>query len=108
MKPRWLQAVISGLAYGLGLVAGSVVSELIALGIRPERFLSGEQGVRLVQGILLAFVLAGLGGFFSGFTGGWTLPVVGRAKGRWGYAWESGITFGVGYGVLIFPVLLID
>ncbi len=106
-RPKLRQAVISGFAYGFALLAGGVISRLISNGIQPERFLSGEQGMRLVQGILLAFAIAGLGGFFGGFVGGWTLPVVGREKGRWGYAWPSGFTFGAGIGVLIFPLLLI-
>ena len=108
LQPRLRQAVVSGLAYGLALLIGNLVSELISNSIQPEEFLlNGSQGLRLVQGILLAFIIAGMGGFIGGFVGGWTLPVVGREKGRWGYAWQSGFTFGVGYGVLVFPVLLI-
>jgi phosphatidylserine/phosphatidylglycerophosphate/cardiolipin synthase-like enzyme len=102
------QGLVTGLAYGLGLLIGNIVSELIGNSIQPEEFLlSGSQGLRLVQGILLSFIIAGLGGFVGGFVGGWTLPVVGRQKGRWGYAWQSGFTLGVGYGVLVFPVMLI-
>ena len=107
LKPRLWQAAISGLVYGLGLLIGSIFSRIISTGIEPTRYLSGNQGILLVQGILLAFAIAGLGGFFGGFVGGWTLPVVGRKKGRLGYAWQSGLTFGVGFGMLIFPALLI-
>lgn len=107
MTSRLRQAVKSGLVYGLGLLTGSLISELLAAGIRPGRFLGENQGAALVQGILLAFLFVGLGGFVAGFAGGWTLPVAGRAKGKWGYAWESGITLGIGYGLLVFPVLLI-
>jgi phosphatidylserine/phosphatidylglycerophosphate/cardiolipin synthase-like enzyme len=107
INPHLKQALISGPVYGAGLLIGMVAMQLIGSGISPELFLIGGQGLRLAQGILLAFVIAGIGGFFGGFAGGWTLPVVARPKGRWGYAWQSGFTFAVGIGILIFPVLLI-
>ena len=77
-----------------------------------EHFLRGGESdvmgvARLVAGVLLAFVVSGLGGLLGGAIGGWSLPALGQGKNRWGYAWRSGITFGAGYGLLLFPVILI-
>ena len=108
LQPKFKSVLKSGFAYGAGLLLGNALTILIFQSVSPEWFLSSEnQGLRLLQGILLAFVIAGLGGFLGGCIGGFTLPSIGAGKGRWGYAWRSGITFGFGYGILIFPLVLI-
>lgn len=99
---------ISGLAYGLGLLVGNIVSYFLFQLVPADWFLLGNSpALRLVMGVLLAFFISGLGGLLGGCIGGWSLPTIGQGKGRWGYIWRSGITFGFGYGLLLFPVILI-
>jgi hypothetical protein len=106
---KYRQTLISGLAYGFGLLLGNILSALL-FGIVPSSwFLYGTPPVRLVMGVLLAFFISGLGGMVGGLMGGYSLPPIGwgRSKGRKGNSWRSGITFGFGYGLLIFPIVLI-
>jgi hypothetical protein len=107
LQSFWHPAYLTGIAYGFGLLLGNVISRILFLVFPSEIFLIGSPVMRLVLGILLAFLISGIGGLMGGFIGGYTLPSVGIGKGRWGYAWRSGITFGVGYGLLLFPVVLI-
>jgi len=104
MRPN--QLLINSLAYGGGLLIGNIVSFFLFEQIPADWFLYGNPVARLVAGILLAFFVTGLGGLLGGAVGGWTLPPLGQGKDRRGYAWRSGITFGVGYGLLLFPVIL--
>lgn len=107
-KTRPVQMAISGLAYGLGLLIGNVMSFILFRLVPANWFLFGEsQVLRLLMGVLLAFFLSGLGGLLGGSIGGWSLPTISQGKGRRGYVWRSGMTFGFGYGLLIFPVFLI-
>ncbi len=97
----------SGLGYGGGLLIGHGISFLLFKVASPDIFTPNNAAMAIVVGLLLAFTIAGIGGFIGGFIGGDTLDPVGVEKGRWGYAWRSGVTFGVGYGLLLFPVGLI-
>ncbi|MCA9873863.1 MAG: hypothetical protein KC441_09415, partial [Anaerolineales bacterium] len=107
-RTRSQQVILSGLAYGIGLLIGNIMSFGLFGLVPADWFLRGEsQVLRLVMGVFLAFFISGLGGLLGGSVGGWTLPAVGQGKGRWGYVWRSGITFGFGYGLLLFPVILI-
>ncbi|MBK8989805.1 MAG: hypothetical protein IPM39_27715 [Chloroflexi bacterium] len=72
----------------------------------PNWFIYDNPVVRLATGVLLALFISGLGGLLGGGIGGWTLPVFGQKGDHGAYAWRSGITFGVGYGLLLFPVIL--
>ena len=101
------QILYSGLAYGLGLLVGNVISYILFALTPANWFLYGSPVFRLVFGLLLAFFIAGVGGLFGGSVGGATLPTIGQGKERRGYVWRSGITFGFGYGLLIFPIILI-
>lgn len=109
MKEIYRQSLISGLAYGVGLSLGNVFSAFLMQSVPASWFLYGSPVFRLALGILLAFFISGLGGLLGGLVGGYSLPPIGWAmsKGRRGNSWRSGITFGVGYGLLIFPILLI-
>lgn len=107
IKPYLRSTLITGLAYGLGLMLGNIISALLFNSVNAEGFLSGNQAVHLVQGIFLAFFIAGLGGFVGGGIGGYTLPLLGHNKTRRGYVLRSGFTFGIGYGLLVFPLILI-
>ncbi|MFO7680080.1 MAG: phospholipase D-like domain-containing protein [Chloroflexota bacterium] len=101
------QSALSGLGYGLGLLLGNLLSFALFNLIPANWFLFGNQAVRLVFGLLLAFFVSGLGGLVGGALGGWTLPPIGQGQSRRGQAWRSGVTFGVGYGLLLFPLFLI-
>jgi len=108
IKTRPQQMLVTGLAYGFGLLLGNIVSYLLFKLVPADWFLLGDsQAARLVMGVFLAFFISGLGGLLGGGIGGWTLPAIGAGKGRLGYVWRSGLTFGVGYGLLLFPVTLI-
>ena len=101
------QALASGLLFGLGLVLGNIVSSFIFQNISPARFWGDNQALRLVGGIFLAFFITGIGGFIGGAIGGRQLPVAKGYTGRWGYTWKSGIVLGIGYGLVVFPALLV-
>lgn len=104
---RTHQLLISSLAYGGGLLIGNIISFFLFEQIPANWFLYGNPVARLVAGVLLAFFVTGLGGVLGGTVGGWTLPPLGQKKERWDYAWRSGVIFGVGYGLLLFPFILI-
>lgn len=106
---NYWQPAISGLAFGAGLLVGNIFSLLLMRATPSSLFLYGSPTLRLLLGVLLAFFFSGLGGLLGGLLGGYSLPPIGwgRSKGRRGHSWRSGITFGVGYGLLVFPVLLI-
>lgn len=106
-KPYPVQLLFTSLAYGGGLMMGNIFSFLLFEQVPPNWFIYDNPVLRLVAGLLLAFVISGLGGLLGGCIGGWTLPVIGQKRDRWGNAWRSGITFGVGYGLLLFPVILL-
>lgn len=103
------QPAISGLAYGAGLLVGNVLSLILMRAMPSSLFLYGSPTLRLLLGVLLAFFFTGMGGLLGGLIGGYSLPPIGwgKSKGRRGHSWRSGITFGVGYGLLVFPLLLI-
>jgi phosphatidylserine/phosphatidylglycerophosphate/cardiolipin synthase-like enzyme len=105
---RLKSSLPTGLAYGFGLAAGSIVAQLIFLSVRlPEQPLLGNAGLRLVVGVLLIFAIAILGGGIGGFIGGWTLPMVGRIRGRWGYAWHSALSLGLPFGTALYLLVFI-
>ena len=61
----------------------------------------------LLAGLLLAYLIYGLGAAFGGFGGGLTLTVVGRSRGRWGYAWQSAVCYALLYSGMIFTTILV-
>ncbi|MFO7679575.1 MAG: hypothetical protein R6X34_05940, partial [Chloroflexota bacterium] len=105
-KPYPVQLLFTSLAYGGGLMIGNIVSFFLFDQVPPNWFIYDNPVVRLAAGVLLAFFISGLGGLLGGGIGGWTLPVFGQKGDHGAYAWRSGITFGVGYGLLLFPVIL--
>lgn len=105
-KPYPVQLLFTSLAYGGGLMMGNIVSFFLFDQVPPNWFIYDNQAARLAVGVLLAFFISGLGGLLGGGIGGWTLPVIGQKRDHRGYAWRSGLTFGVGYGLLLFPVIL--
>jgi phosphatidylserine/phosphatidylglycerophosphate/cardiolipin synthase-like enzyme len=106
IKPYQVQLLLSGLAYGGGLLIGNIISFFLFEQVPPNWFIYDNPATRLAAGVLLAFFISGLGGLLGGGIGGWTLPIIRQKGDHWGYAWRSGITFGVGYGLLLFPVIL--
>ena len=106
-KPLLRQILSSGLAYGLGLMFGSALQLLIAgyVSFAPGRDQESDVNFLLV-GVLLAFLITALSGGIGGFIGGWTLPVVDRPRGRWGYAWQSAISLAVPTGLFLFVTLI--
>ena len=107
LTPRQRALATSGSGYGGGLLLGHGVSFLLFKVASPKAFASDNAALAIVVGLLLAFLITGIGGLVGGFIGGYTLSPIGVGKGRWGYAWRSGVTFGIGYGLLLFPVGLV-
>jgi len=105
-KKHLNKSLNSGLAYGLGLTLGNIISAWIFDNISME-WLASEGQSRLILGIVLAFSIMGLGGGIGGLIGGFTLETFRRPHRRWGYAWRSAIVTGVWYGILMFPLGLI-
>jgi phosphatidylserine/phosphatidylglycerophosphate/cardiolipin synthase-like enzyme len=101
------QTLSSGLAYGLGLTIGSALQIFIAgnVSFAPGRDQETDFNFLLV-GVLLAFLISALTGGIGGFIGGWTLPVVDRPRGRWGYTWQGAISLAIPTGLFLFVTLI--
>ncbi len=99
--------IITGLFYGLGLTTGSLVSNTLFTLLDRTFFASISADSRLPIGLLLVVLILGFGGGIAGFMGGWTLPVIGKPRGKWGYAWRSAISFGVIYSTILFLIVLL-
>ena len=98
---NWRGIARTGLAYGGGLMLGNIVSQLLFSVLSPEPYGSLGEAARLIIGIVLVMVVTGLGGAIGGFLGGWTLPVIGEPKGKYGFAWRSAISLGIVYGIFL-------
>jgi hypothetical protein len=66
-----------------------------------------DETTRFTLGVLLVFAIAMTGGGIGGFIGGWTLPVVGRPRGRWGYSWKSAFSLGIPYGTVMYLLIFL-
>ncbi len=105
LRQHLRQALISGLAYGFGLVAGNLLGIFIAANITLPR--SQSEFNILLLGLASAFVItAGIGGI-GGFSGGYTLPEAGKPHGRWGYAWQGAVSMALTYGSFLYATLLV-
>ncbi len=98
---NWRGIFITGLAYGGGLMVGNVVSQILFSVLSPEPYGSLGEAARLIIGIIVVMFVTGLGGAIGGFLGGWTLPVIGEPRGKYGFAWRSAIAVGVVYGTFL-------
>ena len=98
---NWRGILITGLAYGGGLAVGNVASQILFSVLSPEVYGSLGEAVRLIIGIVIVMVITGLGGAVGGFLGGWTLPIIGEPRGKYGFAWRSAIAVGVVYGTFL-------
>lgn len=101
------RGVISGLFYGFGLVLGGFLSSFLFRIVTLDSIAHLNDAVRLLIGILLAFVINGLGGAVGGFTGGYSLPLIDQTRGRWGNAWRSAFSIGLPYGLSLYPIILV-
>ena len=95
----------SGLAFGLALILGNIIASLLFNIVTLDAFRRDGDVVRIVIGLLFAFVIMGIAGAIAGFGGGYTLEMVHKPRGRVGYAWRSAISFAIPFGVLIFPIV---
>ena len=102
---NWRRIIITGLAYGGGLMLGNIVSQILFSVLSPEPYGWLGQGARLLIGIFVVMFITGIGGAIGGFLGGWTLPVSGEAKGKYGYAWRSAVSVAVVYGSFLLLVV---
>ncbi len=98
---NWRGILITGLAYGGGLAVGNVASQILFGVLSPHVYGSLGAAVRLTIGIVVVMVITGLGGAVGGFLGGWTLPIIGEPRGKYGFAWRSAIAVGVVYGTFL-------
>lgn len=102
------QALKAGLSYGLGLVAGGLLSILL-FKIPGPIFDTNliEQAKVVLVGFLLAFVIIGVSHGLAGFIGGRNLPVLNDRHSRFNYGWKSGLTMALLYGPLVFLAMFI-
>jgi hypothetical protein len=92
----------SGLTYGVGVVLGTALAYLL-LSIANLDFLSSIIPIpRFILGILLALIIMGIAGGIGGFAGGDSLKMVGRERGRFGYAWRSAWPYAIPFSLVIF------
>ncbi|MFA9406229.1 MAG: phospholipase D-like domain-containing protein [Anaerolineales bacterium] len=101
-RSRNQSIIITGLFYGLGVAIGNLISNLFFILLDRTFFSSIPPEFRLIAGLLLVILVLAVGGGIAGFTGGWTLPVVGKPRGKRGYAWRGAISFGVVYSTILF------
>lgn len=106
-KSRLQKVLTTGLAYGVGLVVASVVAQLLFWLIERGWKEISDTPRDLILGLLVVVIVQLFVGGIAGFIGGWTLPVIGRERGKYGYAWRSAITFGLVYGTLLFILVLL-
>jgi len=102
---NWRGITITGLAYGGGLLVGNIISQILFKVISAEPYGSLGEAARLIIGILIVMLISGLGAAIGGFLGGWTLPVIGERKGKYGFAWRSAFSVGVVYGIFLLLVV---
>jgi len=101
------RALKSGLFYSAGLILGTGLAAFLFSVVTLERIADLNETARLLIGVILAFVIAGLGGAVGGLTGGFSLPRPDQNRSRWGYAWRSAISMGIPFGLSLYPVLLV-
>ena len=92
---NWRAIIKTGLAYGVGLMVGNLVSQIVFVLIDPELYSALDDDSRLAVGIFLFAVVSGVGGALGGYIGGRTLPAADRPPGKQGWAWRSAVSFGV-------------
>ena len=107
LRRRLKNSLVSGIAFGGGLALGSIAMQLL-FGLF-SRLPPGnlDENTRFTLGILLVFAIAMAGGGIGGFAGGWTFRVVGRDRGRFGYAWHSALSFGIPYGTVLYLLVFL-
>ncbi|UCG23122.1 MAG: hypothetical protein JSW55_13280 [Chloroflexota bacterium] len=98
---NWRGIAITGLAYGGGLMAGNIVAQILFSLISPLPYGWLGEAARLLIGILVVMIVTGSGAAIGGFLGGWTLPVIGKPMGKYGYAWRSALSVGLVYGTFL-------
>jgi len=106
VRHHYRRMLISGLTYGLGLLAGTLIFIVIRNNIElslPQQETS-ETAV-LLSGLLIAYLIYGLAAAIGGFGGGLTLPVVGHSHRRWRYAWQSAFCYGLLYSAWLKNVI---
>ena len=101
-RSRTQSTFITGIFYGLGLMLGSLISQALFILFDRTFFAGISDDSRFLTGLLLAILILAIGGGIAGFVGGWTLPVIGMPRGKWGYAWRGAISFGVVYSTILF------
>ncbi len=101
VSTNWRGILVTGLAYGGGLMVGNVVSQILFSILSPDVYGRLGEAARLIIGIVVVMVITGVGGAIGGFFGGWTLPIVGKPRGKYGFAWRSAIAIGLVYGTFL-------
>lgn len=97
----------SGLGYGMGLVLGALLSNMLFRTVDPDWFINNNDVQRLIVGLILAFVITGVGGGVSGFIGGMTLPMPEGGRRQATTAAMSALGMAVLFSLLIFPLILV-
>jgi len=104
--PRLRQALVSGVAYGVGLVLGNLIFYPLFQSLSLDNLSTRLQAYRTLIGVFIAFITFGSGGALGGFIGGLTLPVLERPRKYWGYAWQSAFSLGLAFASIILLLIL--
>jgi hypothetical protein len=98
--------ILSAAGFGGGFALGAWLSNLIFSSDFLNPILSLSQTGRLIVGLALVLVVAGVGGAIAGAIGGLTLSYAHQSPRRAGYVWRSALSFGVGYALVVIPLTL--
>ena len=101
-RTRTQTTIVTSIFYGFGLTLGSLISNALFIILDRGFFANVPESSRLLIGLLLVVLILAFGGGIAGFAGGWTLPVIGKPRGKFGYAWRGAISFGTVYSTFLF------
>ncbi len=98
-------ALKSGVIYGLGLILGLIVSRLLFNAVTLEWLPTDNEAVALAIGVVIGIFIASFSVGIGGVIGGYSLQNPTKSKTQRKLAVRSGLSLGVPFGFLLFPVI---
>ncbi|GAB4427494.1 MAG: hypothetical protein Kow0031_07570 [Anaerolineae bacterium] len=107
LKYHLRSTALSAAAYGAGFTVGALFSSLAYRSSLFDPLLRSVDTGRLVIGIIVILLIAGLGGALGGGLGGASLAYAYRRPEQWqGYAWRSALAFGLSFALIAVPLTI--